>query len=636
MAEAASSHYAVVFGSADAVRPASVQSSLPRNTHWGILGDRPRWSDPGKFHANSNSNSSSELERGLHGLLDLLPAHLAFQLDLVWLAEAAHAADRTPVGVYGALKRAVRWHGAAVTVLVNGIISKGGNSNPFLEDVRADVRRLGVDGPPDFLRPNVFWRGALAFYDDAAFALRSLPGFQLLRQAKEEEEDGSSPPRLAKHLQAMSACPLRAVPLRLLTDRALTLRAPEAQSDFVRDDSLFGTDGGVVARLSHCDVDGLAPGLMEGEAAAVARSTAEWNKAVTNGTVEDRCPDESLERPLQATYFLLCRLEGDVGDGRDLTAVEIDPGRTEKAPLSSIAIGIQSRLARLPAAEAKDPNDDDDMLDESAWEERRLLAFLDHQRKLAKPQAGGGGGTAIGAATMTPGSGDFVVLEAKELLKLFTADGEPRRADLEVLRPRRTPRVDAAALTEAWPAVLCQEYPGLHFNRSEQSEERDREAVRLQRLYVGGARETASTCSSSVANNARPEVVATKTAASAPPTRKQKTPRRSRPTKETTSSLNRDDSSGKKRARPGVASGKAPPDVFRAKLRNAVYDALRRKGIGEDSRLFRGCFKKLFEICAMYAKDMPKTAKSTKLWLATVAQTHVDTVANLEIALFGN
>ena len=37
---------------------------------------------------------------------------------------------------------------------------------------------------------------------------------------------------------------------------------------------------------------------------------------------------------------------------------------------------------------------------------------------------------------------------------------------------------------------------GLHYNRCESSEDQDREAARVQRMYVGAAGETASTCNS--------------------------------------------------------------------------------------------------------------------------------------------
>ena len=84
---------------------------------------------------------------------------------------------------------------------------------------------------------------------------------------------------------------------------------------------------------------------------------------------------------------------------------------------------------------------------------------------------------------------------------------------------------------------------------------------------------------------------------------------------------------------PSYASAKSQDDLFRQKLRNAVYTTLSAKGINEKSTLFRPCFKRLFDICKMYAKDMPPKIQNgggTKRWLFNVAQQHVSTVIELE------
>jgi len=80
---------------------------------------------------------------------------------------------------------------------------------------------------------------------------------------------------------------------------------------------------------------------------------------------------------------------------------------------------------------------------------------------------------------------------------------------------------------------------------------------------------------------------------------------------------------------------KQQEDLFRKKLRNAVYDALSKRGIDEKNDLFRACFKKLFEICKMYAKDVPKSAKNltTSQWLTRVAEQNAEIVINLEKSL---
>ena len=72
---------------------------------------------------------------------------------------------------------------------------------------------------------------------------------------------------------------------------------------------------------------------------------------------------------------------------------------------------------------------------------------------------------------------------------------------------------------------------------------------------------------------------------------------------------------------------------FRKKLRGAVYDALVERKINENDPLFRPCFKKLFDICSVFAQNMPKDTNSTKKWLSVVANQNADSVINLEKAL---
>merc|ERR1719273_1251199 len=73
--------------------------------------------------------------------------------------------------------------------------------------------------------------------------------------------------------------------------------------------------------------------------------------------------------------------------------------------------------------------------------------------------------------------------------------------------------------------------------------------------------------------------------------------------------------------------------IFRKKLRGAVYDALVERKINENDPLFRPCFKKLFDICSVFAQNMPKDTNSTKKWLSMVANQNADSVINLEKAL---
>ena len=114
---------------------------------------------------------------------------------------------------------------------------------------------------------------------------------------------------------------------------------------------------------------------------------------------------------------------------------------------------------------------------------------------------------------MKPNEGEFVILEAKEMLKLFTKDGlakYPEKCE-EIKVPQKLIRKgfnwDKEA--EKYPELLLCDYPDLSFNRNEKSEEMDRERSKLQLMYVG-SKETASTCHVQNSSEGPPPVVVTK------------------------------------------------------------------------------------------------------------------------------
>ena len=64
-----------------------------------------------------------------------------------------------------------------------------------------------------------------------------------------------------------------------------------------------------------------------------------------------------------------------------------------------------------------------------------------------------------------------------------------------------------------------------------------------------------------------------------------------------------------------------------------MYDALAVRKINETDPLFRPCFKKLFEICRVFAQNMPKNTNSTTKWLSTVANQNAEAVITFEKSL---
>merc|ERR1712223_989496 len=258
---------------------------------------------------------------------------------------------------------------------------------------------------------------------------------------------------------------------------------------------------------------------------------------------------------------------------------------------------------------------------------KRFLSFVQHCKKQNNDKK-----TLANDGMMVP-SGDYVVLEAKEMLKHFNIhDGMPKKSkELIVVKPVRKSSIrDGISENDLksnlkWPEILLTKYHDLYYNKSENSEKNDAVNAKIQQMYVG-SRETASTChvlnshqtvvhTKPFATNNIPDLVVPK--AEGQKTNLRRTPRkvkRSITTIETKKEPQKDD----------------PRMIFKQKLRNAVYDALSDEGIkGKNDPLFMPCFKRLFEICNVYAKDMPKNTASTKQWLGVVARQNATTVIDL-------
>ena len=123
--------------------------------------------------------------------------------------------------------------------------------------------------------------------------------------------------------------------------------------------------------------------------------------------------------------------------------------------------------------------------------ERRFLAFIEQTKKKSEEKR------KASLAVMAP-SGDFVVLEAKELIKHFTKDGLPKNLDqCQVLKPinsRTVSKLTQEQLkSQKWPEQFLTEFHDVYYNRSESSEKADQVNAKVQQMYVG-SRETASTC----------------------------------------------------------------------------------------------------------------------------------------------
>ena len=308
--------------------------------------------------------------------------------------------------------------------------------------------------------------------------------------------------------------------------------------------------------------------------------------------------------------------------------------------LKLIQSRVLSKIQNLLSVHQEIPEDEEPIEDVFAdldgdWEEKRFLNHIENLN-LKKKNVG----------MMQPSAGkDFMVLDAKEILSLFNSEGLARfPEDQETLMRKNKGRsldINEEKDVESrlkkgqvdWPEVGEIKYHDLYYNLAEDSEELDAERMKVQRMYLG-VNETGSTCNSN--EQTKPIIVRKK---EKPKEEPNNTLRRS-PRKKPAPPMKRSASGGasvksgtssRTDATKSTAAKGRPDEVYRKKLRFAVYEALGKQGIDDKNHLFRPCFKRLFEITKMYAKDSPKTGTmSTSQWLQNVAQQNAHIVVNLE------
>ena len=292
-----------------------------------------------------------------------------------------------------------------------------------------------------------------------------------------------------------------------------------------------------------------------------------------------------------------------------------------------------------------------------------------------------------GANLLAPPDHDYVVLEAKELMKYFTKEGEPIKELEEVRvssrrclqRPQKTKEEYNSFLKDNFDRVAkgdfqfsgfkfkgsnlegtsfstmeFTQYHDVYYNTGDGAETQDLECKERKDKLVGMARETGSTISA-VAQPQRLKVekkTSSTSRRSSP--RKALVPIASSPLKqvEAKGSLGKPKAELSKVAhhparRSLVASSSSAAntkdsqkknqgddltDTNRKKLRTAVYESLLRKNIKEKMPLFRPCFAKLFNICKMYVienqiNDPESNSKSSMLEICNV---HVGSVIGME------
>ncbi len=167
----------------------------------------------------------------------------------------------------------------------------------------------------------------------------------------------------------------------------------------------------------------------------------------------------------------------------------------EQDAMTIIAKFLQERFKKtsVTGLAIDAPNDQQEQMTK-ADNGKRFLSFLQHCKK-ANEERKLSSDVQAQSQMMAPSGGEFVVLEAKEMLKHFNKDGQPKCSNLTAVKSvksfDRLKECDLKGIK--WPDILLTEFHDVYYNRTESSEKEDALSAKIQQMYVG-SRETASTC----------------------------------------------------------------------------------------------------------------------------------------------
>jgi len=319
------------------------------------------------------------------------------------------------------------------------------------------------------------------------------------------------------------------------------------------------------------------------------------------------------------------------------------------------------------------------------WQEKRFLRFLDLHSKQSENKSL--------SKILQPSETDYVILEAAQLLKHFTKQGEALQ-QLEIveaknkncpMRPQKNKEDYEKLLADNFDKIDIDfkgfkfkgdnfskleftQYHDVYYNTGDKAEAYDKDCKDKRDHYVGITRETSSTFSVDAEPdkfkvngaakkdsqpNSRTEIISKKKKENIPPSKHQ-VPLRKSPRKQVREGVKvlgaaqhpppqvapqgqhtlpeKRKSGGADRKTTGAQQDTSDiSDINRKKLRGAVYETLMRKGLDEKHALFKPSFVKLFNICKVYVMDAQSDPRTcTKAFMLEICECNVDNVIKME------
>lgn len=556
---------------------------------------------------NSNSHDDTqfdELSEQIHSCLDLLPAPGTYLMDILWLCDTPPS--EFPPALYGALKRAVAWHGAMLTVIMEE--HTGLDVPSWFHTLRAEILPMSMlcdcHNLSEFLCPDLAWRGNLSFYNQEDLDVFNIQGFELhatkdvFDWTKGEENNKSSKIGMSGRLyfsgslEVVSEIPLSSVLPHLLTKDKLVLKTSVlGDEDILASDFMSETfptsNSAIVVKLKYSvdkpkidlkklktehwksevnyNMDLKPPCQSMGEdvssitllvfddpdasedctrnvlqkSAVIFKNVQDVQFASTlkemNYEGETRCDKEKLTNAKELIDFPQFCVDASkieqVKNYVNEVQVEVinmliqeNSELIQNNKIEDLRIAIATQLMEtlnfpvmFTSLEESDflyPEVDETTVNPEDWQEARFLAFLQKHHDKAERE--------IRDSQPNKQIKDYVLLEAKELLKFFDKDGLAAKVEnLEIveaknrncpLRPQKSEKEYEAYFKENFKKVT-HDYSGFEFtgnyedftkmeftqhhdvyyNNGEKAEAYDKECTKMHLVHVGLIRETAST-----------------------------------------------------------------------------------------------------------------------------------------------
>lgn len=255
------------------------------------------------------SPSPTSLSENLHSFMDQLPSDgpCAYLFDVIWLTDMIPSSKKMPSCLYGALKRAVEWHGANIFILSSKLDCRFTAS--FTKELRAEILSIDAESLQEAMDARLFWRGSLAFFDDDSMSFVHLGRFELSCDDADATQKSQANVLMSRRLKIVSKCSFATIPAYFLTSKRLCLRTSlldaddDTSEEFFNDEDMFASDNCVIAKLERHEAK--SNGSFRPKRNGSDRDTESWKKAILQGTYERDVDHDLAGKSLQSTYFVI-------------------------------------------------------------------------------------------------------------------------------------------------------------------------------------------------------------------------------------------------------------------------------------------------------------------------------------------